>query len=405
MSSIQISEGVFWVGAKDPDLAVFDIVIPTDYGTTYNSYLVRGEDESGVIDCVSHAFHGEWLEKISEHIPPEKLDFVVINHSEPDHSGAIVELLKVNPNVKVYLSKAAKGFVDNIVNAEYNVRIVDDGDVLDLGGKKLSFILAPFLHWPDTIFTYDETEGVLFPCDCFGAHYSSEKLFNDELEGEDKQSAQMAFRYYYNTIMRPYKEHILKAYEKIKTKKIEIIAPSHGPVLREGPWDYVEWYHERASILDRKGDEKRVAVIYASAHGNTAAMAKKVAEGAKKAGAIVSLINTADVPMNEIIDEVEVADAIIFGTSTLNATIPKPILDIISNMVVLTVKGMYFSVFGSYGWSGEAIKMVQDILFTMRLKLASDPVRVRMTPSEEELEQCVKLGEDVARKVVEKEKK
>jgi flavorubredoxin len=400
MGSIQITDGVFWVGAKDPDLAVFDIVIPTEYGTTYNSYLVLGEKESGVIDCVSHAFHAEWLEKISEHIPPEKLNFVVINHSEPDHSGAIVELLKVNPEIKVYLSKAAKGFVDNIVNDEYNVRIVEDGEEVDLGGKKLSFILAPFLHWPDTIFTYDETQSVLFPCDCFGAHYSTEKLFNDELEEDEKKSAQLAFRYYYNTIMRPYKEHILKAYDKIKGKKIEIIAPSHGPVLREAPWDYVEWYRERASIMERKGDKKRVVVVYASAHGNTAAMAKKVAEGAQRAGALVRLINTVEVPMNEIIDEVEIADAIIFGTSTLNATIPKPILNIISNMVVLSVRGMYYSVFGSYGWSGEAIKMVQDILSTMRMKLAGDPVRVRMTPSEEELKHCVELGEEVANKVL-----
>lgn len=400
MSSIEITDSVFWVGAKDPELAVFDIVIPTEYGTTYNSYLLRGENESGVIDCVSHPFHGEWLEKISERIPPEKLDFVVINHSEPDHSGAIVELLKVNPQVKVYLSKAAKGFVDNIVNDEYNVRVVEDGEELDLGGKKLSFVLAPYLHWPDTIFTYDETDGILFPCDCFGAHYSTEKLFNDELEGDEKKSAQLAFRYYYSTIMRPYKDYILKAYDKIKDKKIEIIAPSHGPVLREAPWDYVEWYRERASIMERKGDRKRVVVVYASAHGNTAAMAKKVAEGAQGAGALVRLMNTVDVPMSEIIDEIEIADAVVFGTSTLNATVPKPILNIVSNMVVLTVRGMYFSVFGSYGWSGEAIKMVQDILSTMRMKLAAEPVRVRMTPSEEELRRCVMLGEDVANKVL-----
>lgn len=400
MSSIEITDSVFWVGAKDPELAVFDIVIPTEYGTTYNSYLLRGEKESGVIDCVSHPFHGEWLEKISERIPPEKLDFVVINHSEPDHSGAIVELLKVNPQVKVYLSKAAKGFVDNIVNDEYNVRVVEDGEELDLGGKKLSFVLAPYLHWPDTIFTYDETDGILFPCDCFGAHYSTEKLFNDELEGDEKKSAQLAFRYYYSTIMRPYKDYILKAYDKIKDKKIEIIAPSHGPVLREAPWDYVEWYRERASIMERKGDRKRVVVVYASAHGNTAAMAKKVAEGAQGAGALVRLMNTVDVPMSEIIDEIEIADAVVFGTSTLNATVPKPILNIVSNMVVLTVRGMYFSVFGSYGWSGEAIKMVQDILSTMRMKLAAEPVRVRMTPSEEELRRCVMLGEDVANKVL-----
>ena len=205
MESIAVGKGVYWVGVKDPELAVFDIVIPTEYGTTYNSYLVRGDKRAGVIDCVKHPFYEEWLEKISLHLDPSELDFVVINHSEPDHSGAIVELLKINPKIKVYLSKAAKGFVDNIVNGPYESRVVKDWEEIDLGGKKLKFILAPFLHWPDTIFTYDETEKILFPCDCFGAHYASEKLFNDELDGNEKEYARKSFEYYYNSIMRPYK--------------------------------------------------------------------------------------------------------------------------------------------------------------------------------------------------------
>jgi len=401
MGSIQVKEGVFWVGVHDSELAVFDIVIPTDYGTTYNSYLVKGDEKGGLIDCVKRPFHAEWLGKIREHIPPEKLDFVVINHSEPDHSGAIVDLLEVNPRIKVYLSKAAKGFVDNIVNRDYDCQVVEDSEEVDMGGKKLKFILAPFLHWPDTIFTYDESDKVLFPCDAFGAHYCSDKLFNDELNEEERESSLKAFKYYYNTIMRPYKDYILKAYEKIKDEEIDIIAPSHGPILRDDLWSYVEWYRERASILERKGGEKRVAVIYASAYGNTAAMAKKVAEGVKSLGLKVSLMNTIDVPMNEIIDEIEVADGILFGTSTLNSTVPKPILNIISNMVVLNVRGKFFAVFGSYGWSGEAIKMVQDILTTMRLKLGADPVRVRLTPSEDDLELCINLGEEFGKKIME----
>jgi len=401
MGSVQVKEGVFWIGVKDAELAVFDIVIPTDYGTTYNSYLVMGEEKTGLIDCVKRPFYKEWLDMISEHISPEKLDFVVVNHSEPDHSGAIVDLLKVNPGIKVYLSKAAKGFVDNIVNGEYDFQIVKDGEEIELGGKKLKFILAPFLHWPDTIFTYDDGDEVLFPCDAFGAHFCTDKVFNDELSEEERKSSVQAFQYYYNTIMRPYKDYILKAYDKIKDMKIDIIAPSHGPVLREDVWSYVNWYREKASILERKGDKKRVAIIYASAYGNTAAMAKKVAEGADMPGVHVRLMNTVEAPMNEIIDEIELADGVVFGTSTLNATIPKPILNIIANMVVLNVKGKLFSVFGSYGWSGEAIKMVQDILTTMRLKGGAEPVRVRLTPSEDELVQCEQLGEEFGKKVLE----
>ncbi|RMG60020.1 MAG: FprA family A-type flavoprotein [Deltaproteobacteria bacterium] len=401
MGAVQIRDGVYWVGVRDPELAVFDIVIPTEFGTTYNSYLVKGAEKTALIDCVKHPFYGEWFEKIKEVVDPASVDIVVVNHSEPDHSGAIVELLKVNPDVKVYLSKAAKGFVDNIVNGPYNVEVISDGQEVDLGGRKLKFIVAPFLHWPDTIFTYDEESRVLFPCDFLGAHYCTEKVFNDELGEKEREDSVRAFRYYYNTIMRPYKEYILQALEKIKDLPIDVVAPSHGPVLRDDVSSYIEWYRERASIMERKGERKRVAVIYASAYGNTAAMAKKVAEGLEKEGINVRLINTVDVPMNEIIDEIELADGIIFGTSTLNATVPKPILNIISNMVVLNVRGKYFSVFGSYGWSGEAIKMVQDILLTMRLKLVGEPVRVRLAPSEDDLKKCVELGEEFARKVKE----
>ncbi len=392
MGAVEIREGVYWVGVRDPELAVFDIVIPTEYGTTYNSYLLMGEKMTGLVDCVKYPFAGEWFENIKDVVPVEEIDFVVVNHSEPDHSGGIVKLLEVNPDVKVYLSKAAKGFMDNIVNGPYNCEVIQDGQELDMGGRKIRFIVAPFLHWPDTIFTYDEKSRILFPCDFLGAHFCTEKVFNDELEPDERERSVGAFRYYYNTIMRPYKDYILQACEKIKDLPIDIIAPSHGPVLRDDVESYVEWYKERASILARKGEGKRVAVIFASAYGNTAAMAKKVAEGLEKAGVTVKLINAVEVPMNEIIDEVELADGVIFGTSTLNATVPKPILNIISNMVVLNVRGKYFSVFGSYGWSGEAIKMVQDILLTMRLKLVGEPVRVRLTPSEEDLKKCEDLG-------------
>jgi len=393
METVSLAPDVHWVGAKDPGLAVFDIVIPTEYGTTYNAYLVRGTDKTALIDCVKRPFAEELFRNVSRFLPPERLDYVVINHSEPDHSGALADLLERNPTVTVYLSRSAKTFVDNLVNAGFPFRIVQDNEELPLGGKTLRFLNAPFLHWPDTILTYLVEDRILFPCDFLGAHYASPEFFNDELP--EPSSARKAFEFYYNTIMRPYKEHVLKACGKIKDLPIAMIAPSHGPILRKDPRSYIAWYEERASVLSRV-TEKKVTVVYASAYGNTAAMAGKVAEGVRSAGVKATLVDCVAVPMNEIIDEFETSAGFLIGTPTLNANVPEPILRLIANLVVLNVKGMPASVFGSYGWSGEAIKTVQDILASMRLKVAPDPLRVRMAPSGAELAACLDFGRKFA---------
>jgi flavorubredoxin len=393
METVSLAPDVHWVGAKDPGLAVFDIVIPTEYGTTYNAYLVRGTDKTALIDCVKRPFAEELFRNVSRFLPPERLDYVVINHSEPDHSGALADLLERNPTATVYLSRSAKTFVDNLVNAGFPFRIVEDNEELPLGGKTLRFLNAPFLHWPDTILTYLVEDRILFPCDFLGSHYASPEFFNDELP--EPSNARKAFEFYYNTIMRPYKEHVLKACGKIKGLPIAMIAPSHGPILRKDPRSYISWYEERASVLSRV-TEKKVTVVYASAYGNTAAMADKVAEGVRSAGVKATLFNCVAVPMNEIIDEFETSAGFLIGTPTLNANVPEPILRLIANLVVLNVKGMPASVFGSYGWSGEAIKTVQDILASMRLKVAPEPIRVRMAPSGAELAACVDFGRKFA---------
>ncbi len=396
MEPVSLANNVHWVGAKDPGLAVFDIVIPTEYGTTYNSYLVRGTDKTALIDCVKRPFAEELFRNVSRVLPPETLDCVVINHSEPDHSGAIVDLLERNPKITVYLSRSAKMFIDNLVNREYSFHIVKDGEELPLGGKTLRFINAPYLHWPDTILTYLVEDKILFPCDFLGSHYSSPEFFNDELP--EPEAARKAFEFYYSTIMRPYKEHVLKACEKVKGLPIAMIAPSHGPILRKDPQSYLSWYEDRASVLSRV-KEKKVTIAYVSAYGNTAAMAAKVAEGVEAAGVKAKLINCVEVPTDQIIDEFETSAGFLIGTPTLNANVPDPILHMIANLVVLNVKGKPASVFGSYGWSGEAIKTVQDILASMRLKIAVEPIRVQMTPSESDLAACVDFGRKFAESV------
>src|SRR5512134_2213868 len=393
MPTVTLAPNVHWVGAKDPDLAIFDIVIPTEYGTTYNAYFVRGSEKTALIDCVKRPFGEELFRNISEFLPVEKLDYVVINHSEPDHASALVDLLERHPKVMVLLSRSAKTFVDNLVNAGFPYRIVNDDEELPLGGKTLRFINAPFLHWPDTILTYLVEDRILFPCDFLGAHYSSPHTFNDELHEPEK--ARKAFEFYYSTIMRPYKEHILKACGKVKDLPLSMIAPSHGPVLRKDPLKYLAWYEERASVSSRV-KERKVVIVYASAYGNTAAMARKVAEGVTAGGLTPVLMNSVEVPVEEIIDRLEESVGFLIGTPTLNSNVPHPILHLIANLVVLNMKGTVASVFGSYGWSGEAIKTVQDILTSMRIKVSPEPIKVRMTPSEQDLQACFDFGRKFA---------
>jgi len=393
MPTVTLAPNVHCVGVKDPGLTVFDIVIPTEYGTTYNSYLVRGTEKTALIDCVKRPFAGEFLNNIEEIVPISKIDYVIVNHSEPDHAGALVDLLDRNPSVTVFLSRSAKTFVDNLVNAGFPFRIVGDNDELSLGGKTLRFINAPFLHWPDTILTYLAEDRILFPCDFLGAHYASSHTFNDELHEPEK--ARKAFEFYYSTIMRPYKDYVLKACERLKDVPLEMIAPSHGPVLRKDPRKYIAWYEERASVCSRV-KEKKVVIVYASAYGNTAAMARKVAEGVASAGLTPVLMNSVEAPVAEMIDRLEECVGFLVGTPTLNSNVPHPILQLIANLVVLNMKGKTASVFGSYGWSGEAIKTVQDILTSMRIKVSPEPIKVRMTPNEQELRACVDFGRKFA---------
>lgn len=393
MPIVTLAPAVYAVGVNDPGLTVFDIVIPTEHGTTYNSYLVKGTEKTALIDCVKRPFVGEFFRKIEEILPLKKIDYLVVNHSEPDHAGGIVDLLERHPNVQVYFSRPAKSFVDNLVNGEYKFHVVNDDEELPLGGKTLRFINAPFLHWPDTIFTYLVEDKILFPCDFLGSHYSSPHTFNDELDAPEK--ARGAFEFYYSTIMRPYKEPVLKACERLKDLPISMIAPSHGPVLRKNPLEYVAWYRERADIMARV-KEKKVPIVYVSAYGNTAAMAKKVAEGVAAAGLTPVLMNAVEVPTDKIVDELDESVGFLIGTPTLNSNLPHPILSLIGHLVVLNLRGKTASAFGSYGWSGEAIKMVQDILTAMRIKVSPEPIKFKMTPSAQDLDTCFEFGKKFA---------
>ncbi|MHB8231274.1 MAG: FprA family A-type flavoprotein [bacterium] len=396
--ALPIKDGVFYTGAFDPDLRIFDIVIPTEHGTTYNSYFIQGARKSALIDTVKLNTKDQLINKLSGITDISKIDYIIINHTEPDHSGALHLIKDIAKNATLVYSKNAHHFVKHIIKKDYNNITVGDGDQIDLGGKTLQFISAPFLHWPDTMFTYLKEDKILFPCDFFGSHYCDANVFNDLLE--DKDAAFEAFKYYFTHIMRPFKNYALSALEKLKNYEIDIIAPSHGPILRKDFKKFIDWYVEASKASNANETIKKIAVIYASAYGNTEEMAKHIAKGASIDGLTnVGLINLVERDMKDVVDAIEAADAVIVGSPTLNAKPPKPIFDMISSLVMLNVKNKKAAAFGCYGWSGEAVQMVQDILKSLRFVIVQEGLKIQMTPFEEDLLNCEKFGMDFAYKI------
>lgn len=392
MLPVKIAEGVHWVGALDPQLRVFDIIMKADHGTTYNSYLVTGGDKVTVVDAVKAPHYEEYIANIRSLMDPRDIAYVVVNHTEPDHSGSLARLLADAPDARVVCDRQCRNFVRNILNRDVDPLLVQDGDTLDLGrGVELSFVHAPFLHWPDTMFTYLKKEGVLFTCDFLGAHYCDDRLFDDLVDDYSH-----AFEYYYQVIFRPFKKHVLAAIDKIKGLDLKVIAPSHGPVLRSDPLGYVEKYREWSS-QPSPGGAKSLLVFYASAYGNTALLAEKIAEGARAEGTKVAVMDVATTELSLMIDRIEAADGIAVGSATINADAVEPVWYLLSHLATLNLKGKAGASFGSYGWSGEAPKLIAERLKGLKFRVDEEPFRVNLVPTEEDLEQALDFGRRIAR--------
>ncbi len=399
MDTVKIKEDVYWVGVTDPELVVFDIVVPTEHGTTYNSYLVRGE-KVAIVDTVKAQFVDEFLEKIRSLVKLEDIGYIIINHTEPDHSGGLIRLMELAPQAIPVFSRGARTFVKNILHKEFEYQEVKDGDSIDLGNKTLKFISAPFLHWPDSMFTYLVEDKVLFPCDAFGSHYCSDKRFNDELD--NKEEAFHAFEFYYNAILRPFKMYLSNALNNIQNFEIDTIAPSHGPILRENLERYIDAYREWSGKGSQANAKKKIAVVYVSSYGSTQKMAERIAKGATLPDTEVSLFNAAEIDLDILMDEIESSDEMILGSPTLNAKAPKPVFDIISSLVMLNVRGKAAAVFGCYGWSGEAVQIIEDILRSLRFKIVEEGFKLRMIPSEEAMNGCEEFGRKCATAILQK---
>jgi len=356
MNAIRLADNIFWVGKVDDRKVPFHRLI-LERGTTYNSYLLMTEKPT-VIDTVDIEFGKEYVDNLSKIIDPENIEYIVINHVEPDHAGALPALAAKAKNAKIVTTKLASELLKDMFklhNREF--AIIKDGDTLDIDGKTLSFFETPYLHTEETMITYVNENKILFPCDIFSTHIANYELFNDLEKGEYIED----FKVYYRLIMAPHRPYVRDMLEKIKKLNIEVIAPSHGYILRENTAKFIQMYDEMSSLAALK-QPKKVTIVYSTMTGNTAKIAQKLVQGLESAGVETSVFNLKNSDLAEVRKKITESDGILVGSSTRYADMVGNVEELLKLLEGEEVKNKFAAAFGSYGWSGEAIMHIENYL-------------------------------------------
>ena len=380
MNVINLMNNIYWIGVKNPELRTFDIVMTTKKGTTYNSYLIDDE-KIAIVDTVKTGYFKQYFENLKSIIGERKVDYIIINHTELDHSGSLKELLEKYPDAVVYGSRPACTYLKKIINKDFKAHPIADGEILPLGRKSLKFISAPFLHWPDTMFTYIEEDGVLFSCDVFGSHYCGNDMFNDNA-GDFMDE----MKYYFDVIMGPFKKYVLQAMDKIENLNLNMICTSHGPIHRTNPKQYIKLYKQWSADVLKIHKDKNVAILYVSAYGNTKLVGELMKEQIEKAGIKAAIYDITEHKMELLIDAVDNCNAVLVGSPTINQDAVKPVWDLLSMVSPIANRGKIAGAFGSFGWSGEAVGMISERLKSLKFKVFEPGMRVNFVPSELEKE-------------------
>jgi len=396
---IDITADVKWMGILDYDIRTFDIVMTTEFGTTYNSYFINAQKKA-LVEVAKEKFFDVYLKKLESLTDPREIEYIILDHTEPDHSGSLRRLLELAPDATVVGSGNAVRYLEDIVNGPFRSLVVKDGDTLDLGNKKLRFISAPNLHWPDSIYTYLEEDRILFTCDSFGAHYCSENIFS-ELSPDYLRS----FRYYFDVILKPFSRFMTKAIEKIRPLDIDVICTGHGPVHRENLReiiDLTEKYSNEYLNLVSGGAIKRVLIAYVSAYGYTKQAAEYIAEGIRQAGGFeTDVTDIENIAAEELDRKLASADAILAGSPTINQNTLLPVYTLFALVNPLRDKGKTAGAFGSYGWSGEAPKIILENFRNLKLKVFDESAPFKFAPGSDKKDALIGFGKRFAQKVLE----
>ncbi len=389
--ALKLRDGFYWAGIIDDTLRVFDIIMYTEFGTTYNSYVLKTDDKVILFETAKAKFFDDYLNELKEIIDVRKIDYLVVSHTEPDHAGSVERLLELSPQMKILATGCAVSFLKEIVNCDFVSIAVKDEQRIRIGSRTLRFMIVPNLHWPDTMYTFIEEEQILVTCDSFGSHYAHAGILASTVPS--REDYKKAARYYYDCIIGPFKPFMLKALARVREMDISMICTGHGPVLdskdsiRSIMADYENW-----STVINPNQKKTVIIPYVSAYGYTAELAEKIEEGIRDSGDIdVRSYDMVTADRMLVQNELLFADGILFGTPTILGEALAPIWELTLTMFAGTHGRKYAGAFGSYGWSGEGVPHILERLRQLGMK-TDNGFRVRFKPSHADLISAYEYG-------------
>ncbi len=391
MHNVQLAKGVYYVGAVDWNLRDFH-GYTTPGGVTYNSYLIVDEKVC-LIDTVKAPFAQELLNRISSIIDPAKIDYVITNHIEPDHSSALPAVMARAPQAKVVLTEHGRTGIIKHYQQNYDFQVVKEGDILDLGQNKLHFVPVPMLHWPDSMLCYLSEEQILFSNDAFGQHISTTKRFDDE---NDLTAVIYEAEKYYANILMPFGKLVVKTLEKLKDLPVKLIAPSHGIVWRSHIADILAKYQD----WGQGKQTSKIIIAYDSMWGSTERMARQVLEGVAAAGVTGKLYKLSTADRSEVVRDMLAAGGVLIGSSTLHNGMLPTVGALMLYLKGLRPAGKLGAAFGAYGWGGGAQKAIEELLGSAGVVTEQSGLSLKWVPDAEEINKCFDFGHDFAKRVL-----
>jgi flavorubredoxin len=395
---IDVTGDVKWIGILDYDIRTFDIVMHTGFGTTYNSYFINAEKKA-LVEVAKEKFSETYIKKLRSVTDPAEIQYVIVDHTEPDHSGSLRILLELAPSATVVGSGNAIRYLEDIVNKPFKSLVVKDGDTLDLGNKTLRFFSAPNLHWPDSILTLLVEDKVLFTCDVFGAHYCSSEMYSNF----NKHYTE-SFKYYFDVIMRPFSRFLLKAIEKVKPLDIDFICPGHGPIHKENLKKAIELSEKLAGeYMKIVSDTNRmnILVAYVSAYGYTKEAAYLIAEGILETDDItVDIADIENISLEELESKLIMSDGLLVGSPTINQNTLLPVYKLFALINPIRDKGKLGGAFGSYGWSGESPNLILENLRMLKLKIFEETAAFKFSAENNKKEYLREFGRNFAQRYI-----
>lgn len=387
---VKVKDGINWVGAVDWSVRDFHGYL-TQKGTTYNAFLVMDE-KIALFDTVKKSFKGDLLHNIYKVIDPKKIDYLIVNHVEPDHSGALPEMIEVIKPEKVFCSaRGKKALIDHYHREDWPYEVVGTGAEISLGKRKVMFIETRMLHWPDSMFSYLKEDALLISSDAFGQHWATSERFNDEVDASELMFH--AAKYYAN-ILLPYSPLVQKLVRDVQKMdlKIDMIAPDHGLIWRDSPMQIIAAYDR----WSQQTPKPKALIVYDTMWHSTETMAKAISDGLIESGVSTKVMDLAVDHRSDVITELLDAKAIILGSSTLNNNMLPRMADMLCYMKGLRPANKIGAAFGSYGWSGEAVKLMNSALEDMKIKVLDPGIQLQYVPDHAGLGKCVELGRKIA---------